>query len=174
MVTVILTCRNRWMPSAVLLTTSKSHGWVKGRAVAVQAYGQTPGLEHGFKTRYPIDSLAAAGLSPQRSLGDNYQASLLRLDIGTGYQYWYGLPNFYTITRCNHSTYYAMVVWQLGEVVGRSVRGSFESVHQPVHAKNHCNHHLSMATLNINCPLRTWFCGTLRRCHCSAATSLCF
>ncbi|MCZ5445564.1 hypothetical protein O5629_27540, partial [Escherichia coli] len=25
---------------------------------------------------------------------------------GTGYQYWYGLPNFYTITRYNHSTHY--------------------------------------------------------------------
>ncbi|MGL5038844.1 MAG: lytic murein transglycosylase, partial [Aeromonas sp.] len=39
------------------------------------------------------------------------------LDIGTGYQYWYGLPNFYTITRYNHSTHYAMAVWQLGLAV---------------------------------------------------------
>ncbi|KAA0641348.1 murein transglycosylase B, partial [Escherichia coli] len=45
------------------------------------------------------------------------QASLLRLDVGTGYQYWYGLPNFYTITRYNHSTHYAMAVWQLGQAV---------------------------------------------------------
>ncbi|HCS2913623.1 TPA: lytic murein transglycosylase, partial [Shigella flexneri] len=44
-------------------------------------------------------------------------ASLLRLDVGTGYQYWYGLPNFYTITRYNHSTHYAMAVWQLGQAV---------------------------------------------------------
>lgn len=126
---------NLWEPVDAIGSIAnyfKAHGWVKGGAVAVQAYGQAPGLKHGFKTRYPIDSLAAAGLSPQGSLGDNHQASLLRLDIGTGYQYWYGLPNFYTITRYNHSTYYAMVVWQLGEAVGRSARGSFESVHHSV------------------------------------------
>ncbi len=61
--------------------------------------------------------LAAAGLTPQQPLGNHQQASLLRLDVGTGYQYWYGLPNFYTITRYNHSTHYAMAVWQLGQAV---------------------------------------------------------
>ena len=82
-------------------------------------------MENGFKTRYSVTALAEAGLSPQGSLGDNQEASLLRLDVGTGYQYWYGLPNFYTITRYNHSTHYAMAVWQLGEAVGRSARGGF-------------------------------------------------
>ncbi|WP_038935989.1 lytic murein transglycosylase, partial [Yersinia pestis] len=91
--------------------------------VAVPANGQAPNLENGFKTRYPISTLAAAGLSPKGSLGDYQEASLLRFDVGTGYQYWYGLPNFYTITRYNHSTYYAMAVWQLGEAVGRARKG---------------------------------------------------
>lgn len=103
----------------------KAHGWSKGEPVAIQANGQAPGLENGFKTRYSVAALAEAGLSPQGSLGDNQEASLLRLDVGTGYQYWYGLPNFYTITRYNHSTHYAMAVWQLGEAVGRSARGGF-------------------------------------------------
>lgn len=57
-------------------------------------------------------------------LGNHQQASLLRLDIGTGYQYWYGLPNFYTITRYNHSTHYAMAVWQLGLAVSQA-RGGY-------------------------------------------------
>ena len=48
--------------------------------------------------------LAAAGLTPTQPLGNHQQASLLRLNVGTGYEYWYGLPNFYTITRYNHST----------------------------------------------------------------------
>jgi membrane-bound lytic murein transglycosylase B len=95
----------------------KGHGWVKGDTVAVPANGQAPGLANGFKTQYSISQLAAAGLTPQQSLGNHQQASLLRLDIGTGYQYWYGLPNFYTITRYNHSTHYAMAVWQLGQAV---------------------------------------------------------
>ena len=70
-----------------------------------------------FITGLIATQLAAAGLTPQQPLGNHQQASLLRLDVGTGYQYWYGLPNFYTITRYNHSTHYAMAVWQLGQAV---------------------------------------------------------
>lgn len=119
---------NLWDPVDAIGSVAnyfKAHGWAKGEPVVIQANGQAPGLENGFKTRYPIASLAKAGLSPQETLGDHQEASLLRLDIGTGYQYWYGLPNFYTITRYNHSTHYAMAVWQLGEAVGRSARGGF-------------------------------------------------
>lgn len=63
-------------------------------------------------------------LAPTASLGNHKEASLLRLDVGTGYQYWYGLPNFYAITRYNHSTHYAMAVWQLGLAV-RDARGGY-------------------------------------------------
>ncbi len=111
---------NLWDPVDAIGSVAnyfKSHGWVKGDQVAVMANGQAPGLPNGFKTRYSISQLATAGLTPQQSLGNHQQASLLRLDVGTGYQYWYGLPNFYTITRYNHSTHYAMAVWQLGQAV---------------------------------------------------------
>ncbi|MEM9326436.1 MAG: lytic murein transglycosylase, partial [Bacteroidota bacterium] len=33
------------------------------------------------------------------------------------YEYWYGLHNFYVITRYNRSRMYAMVVFQLGEAI---------------------------------------------------------
>lgn len=111
---------NLWDPVDAIGSVAnyfKAHGWVKGDQVAVMANGQAPGLPNGFKTRYSISQLAAAGLMPQQPLGNHQQASLLRLDVGTGYQYWYGLPNFYTITRYNHSTHYAMAVWQLGQAV---------------------------------------------------------
>lgn len=111
---------NLWDPVDAIGSVAnyfKAHGWVKGVQVAVMANGQAPGLPNGFKTRYSISQLAAAGLTPQQPLGNHQQASLLRLDVGTGYQYWYGLPNFYTITRYNHSTHYAMAVWQLGQAV---------------------------------------------------------
>ena len=99
---------NLWDPVDAIGSVAnyfKAHGWVKGDQVAVMANGQAPGLPNGFKTRYSISQLAAAGLTPQQPLGNHQQASLLRLDVGTGYQYWYGLPNFYTITRYNHSTH---------------------------------------------------------------------
>ena len=111
---------NLWDPVDAIGSVAnyfKAHGWVKGDQVAVRANGQAPGLPNGFKTKYSISQLAAAGLTPQQPLGNHQQASLLRLDVGTGYQYWYGLPNFYTITRYNHSTHYAMAVWQLGQAV---------------------------------------------------------
>lgn len=111
---------NLWDPADAIGSVAnyfKAHGWVKGDQVAVMANGQAPGLPNGFKTKYSISQLAAAGLTPQQPLGNHQQASLLRLDVGTGYQYWYGLPNFYTITRYNHSTHYAMAVWQLGQAV---------------------------------------------------------
>ncbi len=110
---------NLWDPVDAIGSVAnyfKAHGWVKGDQVAVMANGQAPGLPNGF-TKYSISQLAAAGLTPQQPLGNHQQASLLRLDVGTGYQYWYGLPNFYTITRYNHSTHYAMAVWQLGQAV---------------------------------------------------------
>ena len=111
---------NLWDPVDAIGSVAnyfKAHGWVKGDQVAVMANGQAPGLPNGFKTKYSISQLAAAGLTPQQPLGNHQQASLLRLDVGTVYQYWYGLPNFYTITRYNHSTHYAMAVWQLGQAV---------------------------------------------------------
>ncbi len=111
---------NLWDPVDAIGSVAnyfKAHGWVKGDQVAVMANGQAPGLPNGFKNKYSISQLAAAGLTPQQPLGNHQQASLLRLDVGTGYQYWYGLPNFYTITRYNHSTHYAMAVWQLGQAV---------------------------------------------------------
>jgi len=114
---------NLWDPVDAIGSVAhyfNAHGWKTGETVAVQANGQAPGLANGFKTSYSISTLAAAGLSPQGSLNGEKQASLLRFDIGTGYQYWYGLPNFYAITRYNHSTHYAMAVWQLGEAVKRA------------------------------------------------------
>lgn len=114
---------NLWDPVDAIGSVAnyfKAHGWVKGDQVAVMANGQAPGLPNGFKTKYSISQLAAAGLTPQQPLGNHQQASLLRLDVGTGYQYWYGLPNFYTITRYNHSTHYAMAVWQLGQAVAQA------------------------------------------------------
>ncbi|MBU9822748.1 MULTISPECIES: lytic murein transglycosylase B [Rahnella] len=111
---------NLWDPIDAIGSVAnyfKAHGWTKGAPIAVPAAGQAPLLENGFKTKYPLYTLTAAGLSPLGSLGGYQEASLLRLDMGTSYQYWYGLPNFYTITRYNHSVHYAMAVWQLGEAV---------------------------------------------------------
>jgi membrane-bound lytic murein transglycosylase B len=118
---------NLWDPVDAIGSVAhyfQASGWVAGGQVAVQANGQASGLEPGYDKKYSLATLSAAGLSPLGSLGNHSEASLLRLDMGTHYQYWFGLPNFYVITRYNHNTYYAMAVWQLGLSV-KQARGGF-------------------------------------------------
>ncbi len=117
---------NLWDPVDAIGSVAhyfQQHGWKAGQAIAVQASGSAPFLDNGYNARYTVSQLAAAGLRPQTALAGSQQVSLLRLDMGQSYQYWFGLPNFYTITRYNHSTHYAMAVWQLGEAV-RDARGN--------------------------------------------------
>lgn len=114
---------NPWDPEDAIGSVAnyfKHHGWKTGEPVAIRANGQVPGLKTGFNTTYSVSELAAAGLSPVQSRGQYQQVSLLRMDTGKSYQYWYGLANFHTITRYNHSTYYAMAVWQLGQAVAQA------------------------------------------------------
>ncbi|MFZ0791573.1 MAG: lytic murein transglycosylase B [Chromatiaceae bacterium] len=121
--------RDLWNPVDAIGSVAnyfKGHGWRSGEPVAVRASGSgasVGALKTGFDARYPVSTLTAAGLTPAKSLGGAREASLLRLDVGSGYEYWMGLHNFYVITRYNHSTYYAMAVWQLGNAVRARVGG---------------------------------------------------
>lgn len=108
---------NLWSPVDVIGSVAhyfQQHGWQPGQSVAVRATGQSKTLNTGFNTRYTPAVLEKAGFKPDQSVDGYSEISLLQLDMGNHYQYWYGLPNFYVITRYNHSTYYAMAVWQLG------------------------------------------------------------
>ena len=111
---------NLWDPVDAIGSVAnyfKAHGWRQGEPIAILAKGKAQGYEHGFHTKYAINTLSKLNLAPTTSLSGQESVSLLRLDIGDSYQYWLGLPNFYTITRYNHSTHYAMAVWKLGEAV---------------------------------------------------------
>jgi membrane-bound lytic murein transglycosylase B len=99
----------------------KSHGWQAGEPVAVRAQVQSGStaraMKTGFDTRYGMRELAGRGIAPAGSFGGVSKVSLLELDVGSGYEYWLGSQNFYTITRYNHSTYYAMAVHQLARAI---------------------------------------------------------
>lgn len=114
---------NLWDPVDAIGSVAhyfQKNGWKTGQPVAVVANGQAAGLDNGYNTKYTVKQLMQAGLTPQQPLAANQSVSLLRFDMGRSYQYWFGLPNFYAITRYNHSTQYAMAVWQLGESVRAS------------------------------------------------------
>lgn len=98
----------------------QQHGWQRNQPVAIVANGRAVTLKGGYQTRYTVDELRQKGLIPLRKLAHEQRVSLLKLDMGHHYQYWFGLNNFYVITRYNHSTYYAMGVWQLGELIKAS------------------------------------------------------
>ena len=80
-------------------------------------------MSAGLRSQILAGRVSHSRLSP-RPHAFAYRLFLLRLDLGTSYQYWYGLPNFYVITRYNHSTHYAMAVWQLGLAV-KDARGGY-------------------------------------------------
>lgn len=118
---------NLWDPEDAIGSVAhyfQANGWTSGDPIAIRGIGQALGFKYGFENRYPVQSITAAGLKPSSSLGNHTNASVLRLDIGTKYEYWYGLGNFYTITRYNRSVHYSMAVWLLGDAVKQTVERS--------------------------------------------------
>lgn len=97
-----------------------SHGWQRGEAVAIPAHGGESlslQLETGFDSRHRVADLRGQGLKPLQDLPDDENVSLIQLDVGSGYDYWLGLDNFFVITRYNRSSYYAMAVHQLAQAL---------------------------------------------------------
>lgn len=100
-------------------------GWRPGEPVvspAIVVGNQAEGLQTGFDTRYSLATLASYGIRPKYEHPAE-TVSLLSLSTTDGDDYYVGYPNFYVITRYNHSTYYAMVVHQLGLAIKRRHQG---------------------------------------------------
>lgn len=97
------------------------HGWKSGQAITRRVTpGQAPTqplVDAGMQPRIPLGELKAAGISAPEDLPPDALASLIRLELTDGEEYWLGLHNFYVITRYNHSNLYAMAVYQLGQAL---------------------------------------------------------
>jgi membrane-bound lytic murein transglycosylase B len=69
-----------------------------------------------MKTLQPVISLndwKKRGVVPASSVQGNPPAIAIEFDGENGLEYWFGLQNFYTITRYNRSPMYAMAVYDL-------------------------------------------------------------
>ncbi|MEN9680419.1 MAG: hypothetical protein RLZZ627_312 [Pseudomonadota bacterium] len=104
-----------------------SFGWKGGEPVVTRARVmglEAESLKSGFDTRYTFEDLAAHGIRPEGRSGMDGEVSFLQLSTLDGNDYRIGYPNFYVITRYNHSTYYAMAVYELGQAIRERRQGS--------------------------------------------------
>ncbi|OQX31086.1 MAG: lytic murein transglycosylase B [Candidatus Sedimenticola endophacoides] len=99
----------------------KDHGWRPGEPVTHRLEGG--GKAHhrfskaGMKPSLTLSELREAGIELTTDLPGDTLASLVRLKLDRGEEYWLGLHNFYVITRYNHSNHYAMAVYQLSRAI---------------------------------------------------------
>jgi membrane-bound lytic murein transglycosylase B len=121
--------RDLWQSNADVIASVanyfKTHGWRPGEPITLQATtsGQSdlqPYVDAGMKPSIPVEELLRKGLRPLDSMAlpdPETLSSLIRLDAGETDEYWFGLHNFYVITRYNHSNLYAMAAYQLSQEI---------------------------------------------------------
>ena len=105
----------------------KMHEWQPGAAVLVPARVQaTPdaSLTDDITPKTPIGEFRKLGIQPAAAVSDATLAALLPLETESGTQYWFGLKNFYVITRYNRSTNYAMAVYEIAQGIKARVKGA--------------------------------------------------
>ena len=96
------------------------HGWQKGGPVALPARitgtAYTELADGRVDPQFTPADLEAHGIKSPRPLEADTKTALIDLATpGKPTEYWIGFSNFYTITRYNRSSFYAMSVYQLGE-----------------------------------------------------------
>lgn len=105
----------------------REHGWERDGevAVAVDVRGDPqPLIDAGIAPRFLPEELSAGGMEFELPPPAGARGALVDLttpDAPT--EYWFGMQNFYTITRYNRSSFYAMAVYELSRVL-RAARES--------------------------------------------------
>lgn len=99
----------------------KQHGWQTGKAVVVPAKLSQPratvlandAFNKILPPSIPVRDWKKAGVVPVTALDGAIPVIAIEFDGAKGLEYWFGLQNFYTITRYNRSPMYAMAVYDL-------------------------------------------------------------
>ncbi len=104
-----------------------AHGWKNGEGVRSNVViGKSAADEwfnNGLRPELTLTQWAARGITTQQSLAGDNPATLMRMEIDGEFQHWFGLHNFYVITRYNHSALYAMAVYELSQAVAKARTG---------------------------------------------------
>ena len=98
----------------------KVHRWKKGQPITSKATltRQITGLrKQQLLPKNKVADYTAIGFEPAEALDAQLPATMIILKGKEGTEHWFGLYNFYVITRYNHSRLYAMAVAQLAEEI---------------------------------------------------------
>lgn len=115
--------RDLWNPEDSIGSVANyfaQHGWQPGQPVVSPLRGNLSAasdLEPGLDNLYSFSTLEKMGLSPTIHCNCDAPLRLLWLRQQTSDTYLVGYPNFYVITRYNHSTHYAMAVHELAQAI---------------------------------------------------------
>jgi membrane-bound lytic murein transglycosylase B len=105
----------------------KQHEWQPGEGVVVPAVvtkPPDPALMEDITPKTPIAEFRKRDIHPRGELADDTLVALLPLETESGTEYWFGLKNFYVITRYNRSTNYAMAVYEIAQGIKARVNAA--------------------------------------------------
>ncbi len=112
----------------------KRHGWLRGQGITIPLANVKDSkttqalVEKGLKPSLSLEQLKLAQISlPEDVLQTNDKVTLLAFEQTAGTDFWLGLPNFYVITRYNHSPLYAMAVYQLSQEIVKARAKSLDT-----------------------------------------------
>lgn len=98
-----------------------AHGWLEGQPVVISAkVAKTLDkdlVNNGLELKVTIQEWRENAVQGTLPRNPQEKATLIKFQVNNKDQYWFGLQNFYVITRYNHSRYYAMAVYQLSQLI---------------------------------------------------------
>lgn len=98
----------------------KVHRWKNGQPITSQATMTreiTRLRKQQLRPKNKVSDYTAIGFKPESELPADLKATMIILENESGTEHWFGLENFYVITRYNHSKLYAMAVTQLSQEI---------------------------------------------------------
>jgi membrane-bound lytic murein transglycosylase B len=105
----------------------KVHGWQRDGAVALPASVSGDDykalVKKGMKPHTPVSDMDNFGVVVLYAGENESPGALIELTNKGDIEHWVGLQNFYAITRYNHSSLYAMAVFQLAREIRKRYRG---------------------------------------------------
>jgi len=99
----------------------RARGWKTGGPVrsnvVIGQLAEEALINGDLKPELTLAQWSERGIRTHKGLDAESKATLMRMETDGAFQHWFGLHNFYVITRYNHSRLYAMAVYELSQAV---------------------------------------------------------